>query len=194
MACRASILAVVLLAISLCATAAAPSAGIEKIGTPAPSFGLKQWVNSSPIDVDSLRGKVVLVRWWTDTCDLCAATAPALRELQQEFGSKGFTVIGVFHPKPPGDWSTERLRRAVERFQFTFPVALDGDWSALRRWWLDGANREYTSVSFILDKNGIIRYVHPGGEYHEANGSPEHAMCERDFKQIRSTIQELFAE
>ena len=186
------ITALITLALSL--GAAAPRTGQEKIGLPAPSFGLKQWVNSPPLDVEDLRGKVVLVRWWTDTCELCAATAPALQHLQQEFGDKGLVVIGIFHPKPAGDWNVERVQRAVSKYQFTFPVALDGDWTALRRWWLDGANREYTSVSFILDKNGTIRYVHPGGEYHEANGSRQHAMCERDFNQIRSVIASLVSE
>jgi len=175
-------------------TAAPADTGGEKVGTPAPRLGLTEWVNSAPLDVENLRGKVVLIRWWTDTCELCAATAPALRQLQQEFSGDGLVVIGVFHPKPAGDWNLERVRRAVAKYQFTFPVVLDGDWSALRRWWLDGANREYTSVSFILDKNGIIRYVHPGGEFHQSNGSPQHAMCERDFKQIHSMIGNLLAE
>jgi len=183
-----------ILTVSFRLIAAAPNVGKEKIGTHAPHFALKKWVNSRPLEVEDLKGKVVLVRWWTDTCELCAATAPALRELEQEFGDKGFVVIGVFHPKPSGDWSLQRVQRAVNKYQFTFPVALDGDWTALRSWWLEGAKREYTSVSFILDKNGVIRYVHPGGEYHEANGEPQHAMCERDFKQIRSTIGSLISE
>jgi peroxiredoxin len=183
-----------LLLISQMVTAAPADSGQEKVGTAAPQLGLSEWVNSAPLDVKDLRGKVVLIRWWTDTCELCAATAPALRQLQREFAGDGLVVIGVFHPKPAGDWNLQRVQRAVAKYQFTFPVALDGDWSALHRWWLDGAKREYTSVSFILDKNGIIRYVHPGGEYHPPSGSPGHAMCERDFKQIHSAIENLLTE
>jgi peroxiredoxin len=168
--------------------------GAELIGTPAPPLKLQNWINTQPIDIADLRGKVVLVRWWTDTCELCAATAPALRQLDKEYGAQGFVVIGVFHPKPAGDWSVERMRRAAEKFQFTFPVALDGDWSALKRWWLDGGDRSFTSASFLIDKHGIIRYVHPGGEFHPYNGAPGHETCEADYRTIERTIAELLAE
>lgn len=168
--------------------------GEDRIGIAAPDFNLQHWINAPPLEMGKLKGKVLLIRWWTDTCDLCAATAPALRKLQQEYGDQGFQVIGMFHPKPPGDWSEQRMQEAVKRFQFTFPVALDGDWSALKRWWLNGAQRDSTSVSFIVDKHGVIRYVHPGGEFHESNGSPEHVACERDFKAIEKTIAVLLAE
>lgn len=170
------------------------SPGQDRIGVAAPAFNLQHWVNSGPLEITDLKGKVVLVRWWTDTCDLCAATAPALRKLQQEYGSRGFQVIGVFHPKPAGDWSMARVQQAAARLNFAFPVALDGDWSALKRWWLTGAQRDYTSVSFIVDKHGVIRYVHPGGEFHESNGDPGHAVCERDFRKIEKTVGQLLAE
>ena len=124
---------------------------------------------------------------------MCAATAPTLRKLQEEYGAQGLQVIGIFHPKPAGDWSVPRLQQAVTKFGFSFPVGLDGDWSALRRWWLDGAQRDYTSVSFLVDKHGIIRYVHPGGEFHPSS-SPEHQVCERNFKVIEKTIAVLLAE
>jgi len=173
---------------------AATREGQELIGTPAPAFNLDHWVNSSRLELSDLKGKVLLVRWWTDTCELCAATAPALRKLQDEYGTKGFQVIGIFHPKPAGDWNLERVKRAAAHYQFTFPVADDGDWKALRRWWLNGTDRDYTSVSFIVDKHGVIRYVHPGGEYHESNGASAHETCNADFKKIQAVIAELLAE
>jgi len=169
--------------------------GQDRIGVAAPDLKLKDWLNSPPLEINDLKGKVTLIRWWTDTCDLCAATAPALRKLQSEYGSQGFEVIGIFHPKPPGDWSVARMQRAAARFQFSFPVALDGDWSALKRWWLNGAERSATSVSFIVDKRGVIRHVHPGGEFHEnSEGNSNHAVCERDFKTIDKTVAKLLAE
>lgn len=183
---------VFLLGITLASTAARE--GEDRIGTNAPEFKLQHWVNSQQLEIGDLKGKVFLVRWWTDTCELCAATAPALRKLQEEYGAKGFQVIGIFHPKPAGDWNVDRMQRAVAKYQFTFPVALDGDWSALKRWWLNGPRREFTSASFIVDKHGVIRYVHPGGEFHESNGSIGHEICEADFKTIRKTIAELLSE
>jgi peroxiredoxin len=166
--------------------------GQELVGKHAPDLRLSHWINSAPLEMADLKGKVVLVRWWTDTCELCAATAPALRKLQQEYGSRGLQVIGVFHPKPAGDWDLERMRRAADRYQFTFPVGFDGDWGALRRWWLTGA-RDYTSVSFLIDKQGVIRSVHPGGEYHEGGG-PGHESCDRDFRKLHALIARLLAE
>ena len=167
--------------------------GSELIGHPAPTLQLKDWVNSTRLEMQDLKGKVVLLRWWTDTCDLCAATAPALRKLQAEFGDRGFTVIGIFHPKPPGDHDLERVGRAVAKYNFTFPVALDADWTALRRWWLSGVDRDYTSVSFLIDKKGIIRYIQPGGEYHQG-GPDSHLLCRRDFKDIETLVGRLTGE
>lgn len=183
----------VLLSFSLLGSAAARE-GDELLGTRAPAFSLQHWVNSAPLEIGDLQGKVVLVRWFTDTCPFCAATAPALRKLQDEYGSSGFQVIGVFHPKPAGNWNPDRVQQAVARFAFTFPVAEDGDWSALKRWWLNSGSRQYTSVSFLIDKHGVIRYIHPGGEYHEGNCTAGQEHCQADFKMIEKTISDLLAE
>ena len=169
------------------------SLGEDRLGFQAPRLGLRHWLNSAPLEIDALRGKVVLIRWWTDGCPFCAATAPALRELDRKYSSRGLKVIGIFHPKPAGDWSAERMRAAADQKGFTFPVALDGDWSALLRWWPDPEKRGWTSVSFVIDKNGIIRYVHPGGEFHEA-ANREHARCQRDYKEIEHAIVRLLNE
>jgi hypothetical protein len=74
-------------------------------------------------------------------------------------------------------------------------VVLDADWTTLRRWWPDPEKRGWTSVSFLVDKKGIIRYVHPGGEYHLArSGDDGHARCERDFKDIEQAVERLLNE
>jgi peroxiredoxin len=170
------------------------TAGSELIGQPAPPLRLDHWLNSRPLDVADLRGKVVLLRWWTEGCDYCAATAPALISLQQQYGSRGFEVIGIFHPKPAGKWSMEAVQKAVAEKHFTFPVAIDPDWSALKRWWLT-KDRDFTSVSFLLDQKGIIRYVHPGGEFHdgEQGGMPTHEACNRDMHFIQHEITTLLS-
>jgi peroxiredoxin len=167
----------------------------DRPGIPAPRIGLDHWLHSKPLEMGQLRGKVVLLRWWTEGCPFCAATAPALRELDRKYGSRGLTVIGVFHPKPPGDRSLERARLASDLLGFTFPVALDADWTALGRWWPDLERRGWTSVSFVVDKSGIIRYVHPGGEFHSARRDEEsHARCDRDYRDIEQTIVRLLQQ
>jgi peroxiredoxin len=186
---------ILILSLMIPATAIATSReGAELVGSTAPSLNLDRWVNSRPLEISELKGKVLLVRWWTDRCELCAATAPSLRDLQDEYGAKGLQVIGIFHPKPTGDWNLERVKRAAADYKFTFPIADDGDWKALKRWWLDGAHRDYTSVSFVIDKRGIIRYVHPGGEFHAGNGLSGHEICEADWKIIKKLVADLLAE
>lgn len=172
--------------------------GADRIGVAAPPLELQRWLNSPSQEMNALRGKVVLIRWWTDSCPLCVTTAPALRKLNQKYRDRGLVVIGVFHPKPPGDWSMARIRQSSERLGFTFPVALDGDWKTLHRWWLDSQPRDWTSVSFLVDKKGVIRYVQPGGEFHEEGQAThdllDHAACVRDYKEIEKTIVQLLAE
>jgi thiol-disulfide isomerase/thioredoxin len=173
-------------------------AGKDRIGIAAPPLPFDQWLNSPPLLLQDLRGRVVLVRWWTDTCPFCASSAPALRTLHEEYADQGLTVIGVFHPKAGRDdpLDIERVRRAVNTRQFTFPIAIDWDWrnGALKEWWLTGPDRPATSVTFILDRNGVIRFVHPGMEYHDDDGNPEHAMCMSDMSNIRGTIEWLLGQ
>ena len=174
------------------------SAGNDRIGVAAPPFQFDAWLNSPPLLLEDLRGRVVLVRWWTDTCPFCASSAPALRGLHEQYSAKGLTVIGVFHPKAGRDDQLDvaRVQRAVESRQFLFPVAIDWDWRnrTLMEWWLTGPKRPATSVTFLLDKSGVIRFVHPGMEYHDDNGDEEHSMCVDDMGNIRAAIERLLAE
>jgi len=177
---------------AVAASLASASDRNDPTGLPAPPLALKHWIHSKPLDIADLRGKVVLLRWWTEGCPMCEATGPALLKLQKAYGERGLQVIGIYHPKPAGDWDVSRMARAATEKHFTFPVALDADWSALKRWWLT-QKRDYTSVSFLVDRQGIIRYVHPGGEFHEGNqGSfATHESCQRDFRAIDSEIARL---
>ncbi|HRQ66531.1 MAG TPA: redoxin domain-containing protein [Xanthomonadaceae bacterium] len=174
------------------------SAGADLIGHAAPPFRFDGWFNSEGVTLQDLRGRVVLVRWWTDTCPFCASSAPALRALHEAYADRGLSLIGVFHPKAGRDDPLDmaRVQRAVDARRFEFPVAVDWDWrnGTLKDWWHTGPKRPATSVTFILDKTGVIRFVHPGMEYHDDNGSPEHGMCMDDMGRIRQTIEQLLAE
>ena len=172
-----------------------PSDGHELIGRAAPRLGLGKWIGSVPLEVEDLRGQVVLIHWWTDTCDMCSLSVPAFQSLGATYSSQGLQVLGIFHPKPADEnCDLDRVQRAARRFRFRHPIALDGDWKALRRWWLTtNSIREFTSVSFLIDRQGIIRYVHPGGEVHP-NISAAHRNCNRDFEQIEDNIKRLLPE
>lgn len=174
------------------------TAGDDRIGVQAPPFKFDGWINSEPLNLEDLKGKVVLVRWFTDTCPFCASSAPALRELHEEYSDQGFALVGVYHPKAGRNdpLDVARVQRVVEARDFKFPVAIDWDWrhGTLKEWWLTGPDRPATSVTFILDKSGVIQFVHPGMEYHDDNGSEKHAMCADDMGRIRAAIESLIAE
>ncbi len=165
--------------VALCA--ATSNEGAELIGTEAPQWDVTDWINSKPLSLDELRGSVVLVRWWTGPeCPYCAASAPNLNAWYEKYHAKGLLIIGFYHHKSPTPWTHQHVQRLVERYGFQFPVAIDPDWRTLKRWWLDRHERAWTSVSFLIDQEGIIRYIHPGGSY-----SPTEAQA------LESRIQEL---
>ncbi len=174
------------------------SAGSDRVGAAAPPFRFDGWLNSEPLTLDDLRGQVVLVRWWTETCPFCASSSPALLSINDQYSPRGLTVVGVYHPKANRDspLDIERVKRAVEARGLDFPIAIDWDWrnGTLADWWLTGPKRPATSVTFLLDKSGVIQYVHPGMEYHEDNGAEGHAMCANDMAGIRAEIERLLAE
>jgi thiol-disulfide isomerase/thioredoxin len=133
------------------------------IDQPAPPFQVSQWFNSPPLSLEQLRGKVVFVRWFMGpSCPFCSATAPTLRALHERYAAEGLAVIGMYHHKEETPLDPKQVEGWIKHFGYTFPVAIDKDWVTLRRWWLD-RERSYTSVSFLIDKKGVVRRVHLGG-------------------------------
>lgn len=155
------------------------------VGRPAPAWEVDTWISSPPLAVEEVRGRVVLVRWFTEGCPYCTATAPSLVELHDELGAEGLSVIGFYHHKSEEPLVDDNVRALVERFGFRFPVAIDRDWRTLRRYWLDDHPESWTSVSFVIDRRGVVRFVHTGGAY--APGSD-------DARVVRAWIEELLAE
>lgn len=119
-----------------------------------PDFDGLTWVDARP----DLRGKVALVRWWTNGCPLCTASTPALADL-----SKKISVVSVYHPKPPRDVDADQVRGWAKEIKMPGLLAVDRDWKVLDRW-MPPAKRSFTSLSFLLDKKGRVRHVHTGGE------------------------------
>ena len=175
-------------------TSASPGAGADLIGTPAPDWDGAAWVDREPLRLRDLRGRVVLVRWWTETCPYCAASAPALVEFDARYRERGLVVIGMYHPKPVlREVTRDEVRAAAREHGFGFPIAIDRDWSVLGRWWLAGGRRSATSVSFLIDRNGVIRFVHPGPAYHRDVRDGDRRPLE-DFLALERAIVTLLAE
>lgn len=165
---------------------AEPPAWEKLLGQRAAEWRLENWLNSKPLKLEDLRGRVVLVRWWTaPQCPYCRATAPALNEFRKEYGERGLSVVGIYHHKSSDPLKTEDVRVHAEKFGFEFPVAIDPDWRTLKQWWLDAGAGDWTSVSFLLDREGRIRHIHPGGQY---------VKGDEDYDAMRRKIEELLAE
>jgi thiol-disulfide isomerase/thioredoxin len=168
--------------------------GAELIGTKAPGWEGAEWLNPEPLRLEELRGKVVLVRWWTDTCPYCRRSAPALNEFHARYARRGLIVIGMYHPKPIDRLITaSEIREAAQERGFGFPIAIDRNWSVLRRWWPDGGRRSATSVSFLIDRHGVIRHIHPGPAFHRevVRGDERPA---RDFAELDRMIDQVLDE
>ncbi len=179
---------VVLVCIGLLQTglAAGASADESPVGTRPPEWEVGNWINSKPLALKDLEGKVVLVRWWFGPgCPFCTATAPALNAFHDRYRERGLVVVGFYHHKSKAPLDLDKVKALTDRMGFRFPVAVDHGWKTLRAWWLDGHERGWTSVSFLLDRKGVIRHVHPGGKYVE--GDAAHA-------ELKAKIEELLAE
>lgn len=170
----------------------AETVGGELIGRPAPAWDGLRWLDA-PLGKESLRGKVVLVRWWSDECPMCRGTLPGLQQLYDEHQKDGLVVIGVYHPKPARAVTDAEVRKYREGLSLHIPVAIDADWTVLKRWWLTGRPRAFTSVSFLVDRKGTIRWVHRGGEFHESR-DPEHKECDAAWSQLKQVLAQALSE
>jgi thiol-disulfide isomerase/thioredoxin len=158
----------------------------------APAWSFERWVRGPETRLSDLRGKVVLVRWWTKDCRFCAQTLPVLERLRRD--QRDLVVIGVFHPKPPHEVGDRHILQVAKRLGFTGPIAFDRDWTTLGRYWLDGhPDRSWTSVSFLIDREGRIRWAHGGGEYHPST-DPRHAQCDLEYRGLESALAAALAE
>ena len=163
------------------------------VGSPAPELPELRWVQGGPLTLAALRGKVVLIRFFTDRqCPFCSATAPALNEFDREFRQRGLVVVGLYTPKPrPRPTSVDDVRRTVADYGFRFPVAVDDEWRALRRLWLDRAESGWTSASLLIDRKGVVRHVHPGGVFARESSDPR---ARGDYDEMRAAVETLIAE
>lgn len=163
--------------------AADPGIDHELVGTTVPAWTTEAWINSKPLTVEELRGKVVLVRWFMGTsCPMCSATAPSLKKLHREYAAKGLVVVGLYHHKEEHPLGEDEYAGFVKSYGFEFPVARDPNWATLERWWLRGHERDFTSVSFLLDRHGRVRGIHPGGRM--APGEPSYESMRRGIENL----------
>ena len=116
-----------------------------------------------------------------------------MEQLRQKYGPSGLEVVAVYHPKPPREVSDEAIRKAAKAIGFEGPLAMDKDWSELKRLYLSTGERGATSASFLVDHKGVIRFVHPGPDLFPSD-KPQHARQDADFRALERAIQVLLEE
>ena len=147
----------------------------------APAFtqlATKDWINSQPLTLQELTGKVVLIDIWTFGCWNCYRSFPWLNEFEKKYKDQGLTVIGVHTPEFNHERDREKIKQKVVEFKLNHPVMVDNDasyWKAI--------NNRYWPTFYLIDKQGIIRgqYI---GEIH--TGDPRAQLIENKVKQLLS--------
>ena len=164
-----------------------PRAGADLIGRNVIELLPEHWVGQR---FDLASNEATLVRFWTDSCPFCATSLPAVETLRKRYGPRGLATLGVYHPKPPRPVSDDEIRNAATRLGYQGPIAVDAEWKSLRSIWLETGQREATSFSILCDRQGVVRFVHPGPEFAPSE-DPAHAQRARDFADLEAAIQVL---
>ncbi|WP_337269983.1 cytochrome c biogenesis protein DipZ [Oryzifoliimicrobium ureilyticus] len=141
----------------------------------APSLdGATAWLNSSPLTTEELRGKVVLVDFWTYSCINCIRTLPYVRAWSERYKDQGLVVIGVHSPEFAFEKRIENVRRAIGDLKIAYPIAVDSNYEIWRAF-----DNSYWPAFYLIDAKGQIRYYQFG---------------EGDYRKTDEAIQELLRE
>ncbi len=129
---------------------------------PAPEFtGIDHWLNSQPLTLAQLRGKVVLVDFWTYSCINCIRTLPYVEGWYQKYAADGLVIVGVHTPEFAFEHDTNNVSAAIARYGITYPVAQDNEF---KTW--NAYSNEYWPADYLIDATGHIRDEHFGeGDY-----------------------------
>jgi cytochrome c biogenesis protein CcdA/thiol-disulfide isomerase/thioredoxin len=139
----------------------ASSSSLRDFGEAPQLAGLTNWINSDPLTLQKLRGKVVLVDFWTYSCINCLRTLPHVKAWYSTYRNRGLVVLGVHTPEFAFEHVPGNVEGAVRRLDIQYAVALDNDygtWNAFRN--------QYWPAKYLIDRRGHLRYYHFGeGEY-----------------------------
>ncbi|TMK76654.1 MAG: cytochrome c biogenesis protein DipZ [Actinobacteria bacterium] len=142
-------------------TRQASGSSLHDFGRAAEFAGLSTWINTDPLTLQKLRGKVVLVDFWTYSCINCLRTLPHVKAWYSTYRDRGFVVVGVHTPEFAFEHVAGNVRDAVHSLGITYPVALDNGY---RTW--NAYQNEAWPAKYLIDRRGHLRYIHFGeGDY-----------------------------
>src|SRR6267378_2625825 len=127
----------------------------------APSFAKGDWINSDPTTLEKLRGRVVLVEFWTFGCYNCRNTLPSVKEWDAKYRDSGLTIVSVHTPETDSEYSLDNVRKEVPALGIKYPVVTDNDYATWKAYGV-----EAWPTLLVLDKQGRIRWLQVGeGKY-----------------------------
>jgi cytochrome c biogenesis protein CcdA/thiol-disulfide isomerase/thioredoxin len=146
---------------------------------PAPDFtGTQKWFNSAPLSLSKLRGRVVLVDFWTYTCINCLRTLPYLEAWDARYRSAGLTIVGVHSPEFGFEHDAGNVARAISANHIKYPVVQDNDLATWNAW-----GNQYWPAEYLIDAAGRVREAKFGeGEYDKTEASIRSLLAERGAK------------
>jgi thiol-disulfide isomerase/thioredoxin len=151
--------------------------------------GADGWLNSPPLTANGLRGKVVVVDFWTYSCINCLRSIPYVNAWWNKYKDHGLVVIGVHSPEFAFEKSVDNVRSAVARLGITYPVAIDNDYAIWR-----GFNNQYWPAHYFIDAQGRIRHHHFGeGSYDESERVIQQLLREAGNKNVPTGIASVNA-
>jgi thiol-disulfide isomerase/thioredoxin len=155
-------------------TSMAAAAPLQNQGQ-APEFaGISTWLNSEAMSIQKLRGRVVLVDFWTFDCINCINTLPFVKSWHDKYKDQGLVVVGVHTPEYAHERSTDNVKAALKRFDIRYPVAQDNRYAT----WTAYSNR-YWPAAYLINKKGEIVYTHFGeGKYQETEATIRALLAE----------------
>lgn len=146
--------------------------------------GIADWINSDPKTLKQLKGKVVLIDFWTYSCINCQRTQPYLNAWYDKYRNKGLEIIGVHAPEFAFEKVSENVQRAVKDANIKYPVALDNDFATWNAY-----SNQYWPAKYLIDKDGQVRYTHFGeGEYDETEKTIQ-ALLKETGQEVTNTIE-----
>ncbi|MCH7736865.1 MAG: redoxin domain-containing protein [Chloroflexi bacterium] len=154
----------VVVAAGILITAVCWPTGSLGTGSKAPDFqGIADWINSRPLTMEELRGRVVLVDFWTYTCVNCIRTMPYLKDWHAKYASHGLVIVGVHSPEFEFEKLTENVTENARDFGLEYPIAQDNGFQTWRAY-----RNRFWPAKYLMDAEGEIRYTHFGeGAYGE---------------------------
>lgn len=159
-------------------------------GVMPPLTGATTWINSPPLTREQLRGKVVVVDFWTYSCINCLRALPYVRAWAEKYKDQGLVVIGVHTPEFAFEKSEANVREAVNRLGVTYPVAMDNDFAVWRAF-----RNQYWPAHYFIDAQGRIRHHHFGeGDYDGSERVIQQLLKEAGAADVASDLVQVQAQ